>query len=66
MISDRDFDRVRREGEETARSVERLQGEDVVIEFPRRLKLRSPDGTYWILGVDDTGALTTENAGVTP
>ncbi len=38
---------------------------DVVIDGPRRLMLRSPDGTYWAVSVDNAGALATTNMGTT-
>lgn len=36
---------------------------DVVIDGPRRLLLRSPNGTYFSIGVSDAGVLTTTNMG---
>lgn len=36
---------------------------DVVIEYPRRLMLRSPNGHFWAIGVDNAGALTTTDMG---
>ena len=48
------------------RDAERVLVEDVVIEHPRRLLLRSPDGTYWAVGVGDDGVLSTTNMGPTP
>ena len=51
-------------------SAERLQRDqrqaaeaDVVIDGPRALKLRSPNGTYYALVVDDAGVLSTVNVG---
>lgn len=37
--------------------------EDVVIDGERRLLLRSPNGTYFGLTVDNAGALSTVNLG---
>lgn len=36
---------------------------DQLFEHPRRLILRSPDGHYWQLSVDDTGSLQTVDLG---
>ncbi len=36
---------------------------DAVIETPRRLMLRSPDGHYWALTVDNAGVLGTVDMG---
>lgn len=33
------------------------QGKDVRLEQGERLIMRSPDGTQWIVGVDNTGAI---------
>lgn len=44
---------------------QRTNEEDVIIEHPRRLMLRSPDGHFWLLGVDNAGALTTTDMGTT-
>lgn len=49
--------------EETDRRARLQSAADVVIEAPRSLKLRSPDGTYWGLVVDDSGNLSTVNMG---
>lgn len=40
--------------------------EDVVIEDPRRLFIRSSGGDYFKLTVGDDGALSTENMGSNP
>ena len=52
---DQDQDRMRRAADEA----------DVVIETPRHLKLRSPNGTYFIISVDNAGVLSTTAAGTT-
>ncbi len=52
-------DRVERLG----RSVSQAEYEDVVVDEGRKLKLRSPNGTYWSIQVSDTGALTCTNEG---
>lgn len=62
----RDTNRLRQRADETDRARSREKGEDVVIEDPRRLFLRSPNGTYWQIGVNDAGALTTINMGTNP
>lgn len=57
---------VRRHGslaDEQARAVRRLAQEDVVIEGDRQLKLRSPNGTYWGVVVDDAGNFSSVNLG---
>ncbi len=38
---------------------------DIVIEHPRRLYLRAPNGTYWEVSVGNTGILSTTNVGGT-
>lgn len=37
--------------------------EDVVIDYNRRLMLRSPNGHYWAVTVDNAGALSTVDMG---
>lgn len=37
--------------------------EDVVIDNARRLLLRSPNGTYFAIGVTDAGVVTATNVG---
>ena len=44
-------------------AIEDRDAEDVVIETPRRLLLRSPNGTYWSIGVTNAGVLTATNVG---
>ena len=44
------------------RDVREQREGDVIIDG-RKLKLRSPDGTYWSVQVDNTGALSTTNEG---
>lgn len=62
----RDTNRLRQRADEADRSRAREQSADVVIEHPRRLFMRSPNGTYWQLDVTDAGALTITNAGSNP
>lgn len=45
--------------EETQRKTRALEDADVIIDGDRRLVLRSPDGTYFKLTVDNAGALGT-------
>ena len=40
--------------------------EDVRVDGGRRLVLRSPDGHYWSITVDNAGALATTDIGTTP
>lgn len=61
----RDERQVRAAIEEQERRRRQAQQEDVRIENGRRLILRSPDGHFWSLGVDNTGALTTTDLGPT-
>jgi hypothetical protein len=42
---------------------QRDQQADVLVEMPRRLILRSPDGTYWQISVANDGTLVTDNLG---
>jgi hypothetical protein len=58
-------DRLRQRLDESDRRAARAAQEDVVVEFPRRLFLRSASGTYWQIGVSDAGVLTATNAGAT-
>lgn len=51
--------------EQARRELQRQREEDVRIEEDRRLVLRSPDGTYWSVTVNDAGALATTNLGTT-
>lgn len=45
--------------------IEAGEVEDVVVETPRRLLLRSPDGHYWAIAVTNAGALTATDVGTT-
>ena len=45
------------------RGIEINDQADVVVETPRRLMLRSPDGHYWALTVSNAGALGTVDMG---
>ncbi len=54
---------LRAELEDTKRKQMRLENEDQVVEFPRRLLLRSPNGTYFAITVDNAGALSAINVG---
>ncbi len=54
---------LRAELEDTKRKQMRLENEDLVVEFPRRLLLRSPNGTYFAITVDNAGALSAINVG---
>lgn len=47
-------------GNEAAR---RHQQEDVLIDGDRRLKLRSPNGHFWAVTVNNAGALATVDLG---
>ena len=62
----RDTNRLRQRADEADRSRDREKREDVVIEDPRRLFLRSPNGTYFAITVDDTGKLSATNMGPNP
>ena len=53
-----------REAIEDQRKRQRQQEDgDVIVEYPLRLMLRSPHGTFWAVTVDDSGALSTVNMG---
>jgi hypothetical protein len=45
------------------RRLSRLEAGDVRIEGSRRLFLRSPNGHFWSVGVDNAGALTLTDMG---
>ncbi|MCP3735619.1 hypothetical protein M9979_12120 [Sphingomonas sp. RP10(2022)] len=58
--------RLRQRLDEGDRARSRAKREDVVIEDPRRLFLRSPNGTYFGITVSDAGVLTATNMGSNP
>ena len=62
----RDTNRLRQRVDAGDKARDRQQREDVTIEDPRRLFLRSPNGTYWQVSVSDAGVLTTTNMGSNP
>lgn len=62
----RDTNRLRQRVDAGDKARDRQQREDVTIEDPRRLFLRSPNGTYWQVSVTDAGVLTTTNMGSNP
>jgi hypothetical protein len=62
----RDNDRLRQRADANDRTRNRDNQADVVIEDPRRLFLRSPNGTYFSVSVDDAGTLSTVNMGTNP
>lgn len=59
----RDQDRLRQRQDETDRARARDAQADIVIEMPRRLFLRSEDGTYFAVSISNAGAVTTTNMG---
>jgi hypothetical protein len=63
FASKQDVDRLRSEVAELRRKVRELEIDDVVIDNGRALKLRSPNGTYFGLVVDNAGALSTVSLG---
>lgn len=53
-----------REEMDRMRRNQRDQNEgDVIIEYPRRLLLRSPNGKYWAISVSNAGVLSASDAG---
>lgn len=59
-------DRQLREDLEAQRRKQReLEEGDVIVEHPRQLLLRSPNGTFFALAVGDTGVLSAVNMGST-
>ncbi len=62
----RDTNRLRQRADAADRLRDRERREDVVIEDPRRLFLRSPNGTYFAITVDDAGKLSATNMGPNP
>lgn len=54
---------LRGEFEKVRSDQRRASEEDVIIEHPRRLFLRSPDGHFWQLGVDNAGTITATDVG---
>jgi hypothetical protein len=61
----RDSGRLRQRVDAGDRAARRAAQEDVIVEYPRRLLLRSPDGTFFAIGVADNGTLTATNMGQT-
>lgn len=61
-----DTNRLRQRADATDRARDREKREDVVIEDPRRLFLRSPNGTYFGISVTDAGVVTATNMGSNP
>lgn len=59
----RDERQLRGRLEDIRRDQQRANEEDIIVEHPRRLFLRSPNGHFWLLGVDNSGALTTTDMG---
>jgi hypothetical protein len=62
----RDTNRLRQRVDAGDKALDRSKREDVVVEDPRRLFLRSPNGTYWQISVTDAGAITATNMGTNP
>ena len=54
---------LRAELERQRRKQREIEEADIVVEHPRRLLLRSPNGSYWALAVADNGTLTATDAG---
>ncbi len=51
--------------EDQRRGLRAVQEEDVIVELPRRLLLRSPNGTFFAITVDDAGVVSALNVGTT-
>lgn len=49
--------------DQQARDLRKLAEEDVILSDEHRLILRSPDGHYWSLEINNSGALTTTDLG---
>lgn len=62
----KDLRSLQAELERQSNTLDRAAGEDVVIDDVRRLLLRSPNGTFWAITVDDAGGLATVNMGANP
>lgn len=60
-----DADGLRQEIDRLSRDQRRSGSQPLVITEDRPLFIRSPDGTYWRLQVDNTGVLSTANVGAT-
>jgi hypothetical protein len=55
--------------EELGRSNRRqraLEQDDIVVEHPRRIVLRSPNGHYWAISIHDDGTLAASDVGTKP
>ena len=62
----RDAQALSRSIERLRRGAEQSEQSDLLIADPRRLFLRSANGTWFRLVVDDAGALSTVNVGAEP
>ena len=58
-----DTNRLRQRADESERRATAAAQEDVVIEYPRRLCIRSANGTFWQVSVTDAGVMSTTNVG---
>lgn len=61
-----DNDKLRQRIDDNDKALQRVGLEDVVVEDPRRLFIRSSGGIYFKLTVDDDGNLSTVNMGSNP
>lgn len=58
-----DVGQLRRQSEDGARKARRLGEDHVVIESPRKLLLRSPNGHYWDVQISNAGTVTLVDIG---
>lgn len=49
--------------EQQDRRLARSEREDVIVDLERRLLVRSPNGTFWSITVDDLGAISATSMG---
>ena len=62
----RRLDNTEKTADRAAQQAQRALEGDVVAVDPRRLILRSPDGHFWSVTVDDAGVLGTVDLGTGP
>lgn len=62
----RDVRGLQRAGGAQRQLVDQIRQEDQVFDQERRLLLRSPNGTFFAIVVDDAGGLSTVNVGANP
>lgn len=63
MKDETDIQRHRQRLDQLDRAREKDAQSDIIVEFPRRLLIRSPDGHYWAVTANNSGVLVTTDMG---